>query len=226
MSNEAFKFGTCKTIEIGSQLALASRISYVGDLGWELYVPIEQGQRLWDELWEAGQELGITACGIAVYVGTGRLEKGFRAYGTELDNDYNPVEADMLTPRLKAQDFIGRAALEAAMAEDRAAVCCTLTVDDHTSARTGERRYMLGRQPIVTADGSAITDRKGRQSYANSAGMGPSLGKYLLLSYLPPEHAVEGNTLFVQYFGELYPVTVARVGSVPLFDPGNDRVKA
>ena len=226
MSHEAFRFGTCRTIEIGSQLALASRISYVGDLGWELYVPMEQGQRLWDELWAAGQELGITACGIAVYVGTGRLEKGFRAFGTELDNDYNPVEADMLTPRLKAQDFIGRAALEQALAEERAAVCCTLTVDDHTSPRTGEKRYPLGSQPIVTADGAPITDRKGRQSYANSAGMGPSLGKYLLLSYLPPEHAVEGTKLWVQYLDELYPVTVAVVGSRPLFDPENARVRA
>jgi heterotetrameric sarcosine oxidase gamma subunit len=226
VSNEAFKFGTCRNIELGSQIVLASRISYVGDLGWELYVPMEQGQRLWNELWEAGQEFGVTACGIAVYVGTGRLEKGFRAYGTELDNDYNPVEADMTTPRLKAQDFIGRAALERALGEERAAVCCTLTVDDHASPRTGERRYMLGRQPIVTADGSPIIDRKGRRSYANSAGMGPSLGKYLLLSYLPPEHAVEGNKLCVQYFGDLYPVTVARVGSVPLFDPENERVRA
>jgi len=226
MSNPAFKFGTCRNIELGSQIVLASRISYVGDLGWELYVPMEQGQRLWNELWEAGQEFGVTACGIGVYVGTGRLEKGFRAYGTELDNDYDPVEADMTTPRLKAQDFIGRAALERALGEERAAVCCTLTVDDHASPRTGERRYMLGRQPIVTADGSPIIDRKGRRSYANSAGMGPSLGKYLLLSYLPPEHAVEGNKLCVQYFGDLYPVTVARVGSVPLFDPENERVRA
>jgi glycine cleavage system aminomethyltransferase T len=78
----------------------------------------------------------------------------------------------------------------------------------------------------VTPDGKAIVDRKGRHSYANSAGMGPSLGKYLLLSYLPPEYAVEGTKLAVQYFGDLYPVTVARVGSKPLFDPENDRVKA
>ena len=87
-SNAAFKFGTCRTVEIGSQLVLASRISYVGDLGWELYVPMEQGQRLWDELWEAGQPVGLTACGMGVYGTTGRLEKGYRAYGAELDDDY------------------------------------------------------------------------------------------------------------------------------------------
>ena len=67
VSHEGFPFGRCRTIEIGSQLVLASRISYVGDLGWELYVPIEQGGRLWDVLWEAGQPHSLTACGIGVY---------------------------------------------------------------------------------------------------------------------------------------------------------------
>ncbi|HEY5627912.1 MAG TPA: glycine cleavage T C-terminal barrel domain-containing protein, partial [Candidatus Limnocylindrales bacterium] len=215
----------CKTVEIGSQLALASRISYVGDLGWELYVPMEQGQRLWDELWEAGQAHGLVACGMGVYGTTGRLEKGYRAYGFELDDDYTIVEADMAPVRLKAQDFVGRDAVERQLVQPAAALCCTLTVDDHTS-KSGERRYMLGRQPITLADGSPITDRKGRRSYATSAGAGPSLGKHLLMAYLPPEHAVEGNKLFVQYFDELYPVTVARVGALPLFDPENDRIRA
>ena len=72
---------------------LASRISYVGDLGWELYVPMEQGARLWDVLWEAGEPHGLTACGIGVYGTTGRLEKGYRAYGAELETEYNVVEA-------------------------------------------------------------------------------------------------------------------------------------
>jgi len=226
ISNAAFKFGTCKTLEMGSQIVLASRISYVGDLGWELYVPMEQGQRLWDELWAAGAEFGLTACGMGVYGTTGRLEKSYRAYGAELDNDYTVFEADMTTPRLKAQDFIGREAVERQMGQERVAVCCTLTVDDHTSPSTGERRVMLGRQPIVHPDGTPITDAKGRQSYANSAGAGPSLGKHLLMTYLPTELAVEGTQLAVQYFTELYPVTVARVGAVPLFDPENDRIRA
>ena len=74
---------------------LASRISYVGDLGWEFYVPIEQGARLWDVLWQAGQQHGLTACGIGVYGTTGRLEKGYRAYGAELETEYDAVEAGM-----------------------------------------------------------------------------------------------------------------------------------
>ena len=225
ISHAAFKFSTCQTLEIGSQLVLASRISYVGDLGWELYVPMEQGQRLWDEVWDAGQEFGITACGMGVYGTPGRMEKSFRAYGAELDDDYTVVEADMVPAKIKAQDFVGRDALLRHMSQPAAAICCTLTVDDHTS-RSGEKRYMLGRQPITLADGSPITDSKGRRSYVTTAGAGPSLGKHLLMAYLPPEHAVEGTKLFVQYFDELYPVTVARVGSKPLFDPDNERIRA
>ena len=98
VSHEGFPFGRCRTIEIGSQLVLASRISYVGDLGWELYVPIEQGARLWDVLWEAGAPHSLTACGIGVYGTTGRLEKGYRAYGAELETEYNVVEAGMERP--------------------------------------------------------------------------------------------------------------------------------
>jgi glycine cleavage system aminomethyltransferase T/glycine/D-amino acid oxidase-like deaminating enzyme len=224
LSHGAFPFGTCRTIEIGSQLVLASRISYVGDLGWELYVPMEQGLRLWEELWEAGRAHGLTACGIGVYGTTGRLEKGYRAYGFELDGDYTVVEAGMVPARIKAQDFVGREAVLRQVEEAPVALLCTLTVDDHTSS-TGEARYMLGRQPIVLEDGTPLTDAKGRRSYATSAGASPSTGKHLLFAYLPPEQAVEGTPLFVQYFDELYPVTVAVVGSRPLFDPDNERVR-
>jgi glycine cleavage system aminomethyltransferase T len=225
LSHEGFPFGTCRMIEIGSQLVLASRISYVGDLGWELYVPMEQGLRLWETLWEAGQAHGLTACGMGVYGTTGRLEKGYRAYGMELDGDYTVVEAGMLPPKIKSESYVGRDAVLRQMGEQPAAVLCTLTVEDHTSPATGEKRYMLGRQPIVRADGSSIVDAKGRRSYATSAGASPSTGKHLLFAYLPPEDAVEGNHLFVQYFMERYPVTVAVVGSRPYFDPENLRVR-
>jgi glycine cleavage system aminomethyltransferase T len=226
MSGAAFRFGTCRTIEIGSQMVLASRISYVGDLGWELYVPMEQGLRLWETLWDAGQAHGITACGMGVYGTTGRIEKSYRAYGAELDDDYTTVEADMAGAKIKAQDFVGKEAVLAHLAAPVVARLCSLTVDDHVSPRTGERRYMLGRQPIVLADGTPITDARGRRSYATSAGASPSTGKHVLMAYLTPEHAVEGTKLFVEYFAERYPVTVAVVGARPLFDPENDRIRA
>jgi glycine cleavage system aminomethyltransferase T/glycine/D-amino acid oxidase-like deaminating enzyme len=225
VSHEGFRFGTCRTLEIGSQLALASRISYVGDLGWELYVPIEQGARLWDALWEAGQPLGLVACGIGVYGTTGRLEKGYRAYGFELESEYSVVEADMAWGSVKEQDFVGKEAYIRHRSEDPVARLCTLTVDDHTSA-SGVRRFPLGREPIVTRDGAPLTDAKGRRSYVTSAGAGPSLGRYLLMAYLPPEQAQVGAELAVEYMNERFPVTVAVVGSKPPFDPENERIRS
>jgi glycine cleavage system aminomethyltransferase T len=102
---------------------------------------------------------------------------------------------------------------------------CTLSMDDQTS-QAGIKRYPTGgNEPIVTPDGERIVDSHGRPSRVTTAGAAPSLGTYLLLAYLPPEHAVEGNKLGVVYMNEQYPVTVARVGSQPLFDPDDTRMK-
>ena len=225
LSHEGFGFSTCRVIEIGPLRVLASRISYVGDLGWELYLPIEQGARLWDILWEAGQSHGMVPVGIGVYGTTGRLEKGYRAYGAELETEYNVVEAGMQTKKLKDADFIGRAAHLAHREAAPAALLCTLTVDDHTSS-TGEKRYMLGREPILTLDGNPIVDSHGRRSYVTSAGSAPSLGKHVLMAYLPPEHSAVGTKLLVEYLGEQYPCTVGSNTTAGLFDPTNTRIMA
>jgi glycine cleavage system aminomethyltransferase T/glycine/D-amino acid oxidase-like deaminating enzyme len=225
VSHEGLPFARCKEIEIGPLQALASRISYVGDLGWELYVPIEQGARLWDIIAEAGAPHGIIPAGIGVYGTTGRLEKCYRAYGAELEGDFNVVEAGMAWGKVKDQDFIGKEAHVRHREEEPATVMCTLTVDDHTSS-SGVKRYMLGHEPIVTRDGGAITDRKGRRSYVTSSGAGPSIGKHILMGYLPPEHAVVGEQLAVEYMGERYPVTVATNDSTPVFDPDNSRIRS
>jgi glycine cleavage system aminomethyltransferase T/glycine/D-amino acid oxidase-like deaminating enzyme len=225
VSHESFRFGSCRTIEIDTLRVLASRISYVGDLGWELYVPIEQGQKLWDILWEAGRPHGVAPVGIGVYGTTGRLEKCYRAYGFELESEYNVVEAGMAGPSVKDEDFVGKEAYLRHREEDPAAIMCTLTVDDHTS-RSGVKRYMLGREPVLARDGSPLTDVHGRRSYVTSAGAGPSVGKHLLMAYLPPEQAVEGTELLVEYLGERYPVTVAVAGATPVFDPENTRIRS
>jgi glycine cleavage system aminomethyltransferase T/glycine/D-amino acid oxidase-like deaminating enzyme len=225
ISHKGFPFGTCRTVEAGGLLVLASRISYVGELGWELYVPMETGAKLFDQLLDAGKPHGAVPVGIGVYGTTGRLEKGYRAHGNELDSEHTIVEAGMQRGGVKDADFIGRDAYLKHRAEDPAAIMCTLTVDDHTSS-TGVKRYMLGTEPILTPDGAPIVDAKGRRSYVTSAGSAPSLGKHLLMSYLPPEYAVEGTPLAVEYLGEQYPVTVAVAGSTPLFDPNNERIRA
>jgi len=225
VTNTGFSFGTCAEVEVAGMTVLASRISYVGELGWELYVPFEQGGKLWDTVYEAGQPHGLIPAGIGVYGTTGRLEKCYRAYGAELDASYNLVEAGMTRPKVKEQDFVGKTAYLHQREAPPAAILCTLTVDDHVSA-SGELRYMLGGEPVLSEAGGPLTDAKGRRSYVTSAGSGPSVGKHLLLAYLPPEQAVAGTPLLVEYMGEQYPVTVAVAGSAPLFDPANERVRS
>ncbi|MFN2627861.1 MAG: FAD-dependent oxidoreductase [Gaiellaceae bacterium] len=225
LSPEGFPFATCRTIELGPLRVLASRISYVGDLGWELYVPMEEGARLWDLVCEAGEPHGLVPCGIGVYGTTGRLEKCYRAFGFELDDDYNVVEAGMAWGTVKDEDFIGKEAYVRHRDEEQAAILCALTVDDHRSA-SGVRRYMLGKEPILTRAGKPLTDAKGRRSWVTSAGAGPSIGKHILMAYLPPEQARLGEELAVEYMAEQYPVTVASADSTPIFDPENTRIRS
>jgi glycine cleavage system aminomethyltransferase T/glycine/D-amino acid oxidase-like deaminating enzyme len=224
-SHPGFPFGTCREVEVDGLTVLASRISYVGELGWELYVPMEQGARLWDALWDAGGQHGLVPVGIGVYGTTGRLEKGYRAFGNELTPDYSLVEAGMTRPKVKEHAFTGKDAYLAQREAPPAAVLCTLTVDDHRSA-SGQLRYMLGGEPVLAADGEPLIDSRGRPSYVTSAGSGPSTGKHLLMAYLPAADARQGARLFVEYLGERYPVTVAVAGSTPLFDPENERIRS
>ena len=225
VSHEAFGFGTCREIAVEPLTVLASRISYVGELGWELYVPIEQGAQLWSMLLDAGREHGAVPVGIGVYGTTGRIEKGYRAFGFELDAERTIVEAGMQRPKVKAADFVGREAYIKQREAEPSTVLCTLTVDDHMSA-SGIKRYMLGGEPILTRDGSTLTDSHGHHPYVTSAGSAPSLGKHVLLAYLPPDQATIGNQLAVSYMEELYPVTVASADATSLFDPDNQRIRA
>jgi glycine cleavage system aminomethyltransferase T len=215
-------FAMTESFELGGAVVLASRISYVGEFGWELHVPAEQAGHLWDRLWTAGRPLGLVPVGIGVYGTTGRLEKGYRAFGAELTGEYNPVEAGMARPKVKEADFIGKAAYLTARSAPPAAVLCTLTVDSVASA-DGTPRYMLGGEPVLALDGSRLVDPLGRPSYVTSAGSGPSVGKHLLMAYLPPEVADVGTPLLVEYLGERYPVTVASTGAV--FDPAGTRMR-
>src|SRR5207237_7955854 len=159
VSNEGFPFGTCRFIDIGPVRALASRISYVGELGWEIYVPFEQGVRLWDAIWQAGQPHGIVPAGIGVYGTTGRIEKCYRAYGMELEQEFNLVETGLARPQVKPQDFIGKEAYLKQRAEPPAAILSTLTVDDNTS-QSGVKRCMPGREPVLSQGDQRLVDRR------------------------------------------------------------------
>jgi glycine cleavage system aminomethyltransferase T len=130
----------------------------------------------------------------------------------------------MQRPKVKAAEFVGRDAYLKQREEAPKAVLCTLTVDDHTSS-SGMKRYMLGGEPVLTRDGGVLRDGHGHHPYVTSAGSAPSLGKHVLLAYLPPEEAVIGNELAVSYMEELYPVTVGSIDATPLLDPANQRIR-
>lgn len=229
VSGAGFAMLTCREITVAGLPVLASRISYVGELGWELYVGFDAAAQLWDALLDAGSSYGVVPVGIGVYGTTGRIEKAYRAVGAELDAERTIVEAGMQRPKVKAADFTGREAYLAQRArldsgEAPETVLCTMAVDDHTSA-SGVKRYMLGGEPILTRSGGPLTDGHGRHPYVTTAGSAPSLGKHLLMAYLPPEQARVGTELAVSYMEELYPVTVVSADATAPYDPANERMK-
>ncbi|MGC4112972.1 MAG: FAD-dependent oxidoreductase [Nocardioides sp.] len=224
VSNEGFPMLSCREITVNGAHVLASRISYVGELGWELYVSMDDAAGLWDALLATGDSHGTRPVGIGVYGTTGRIEKGYRAYGYELDAERSIVEAGMQRPKVKAADFVGRDAYLAQRDAAPKTVLSTLTVEDHTSS-SGQKRFMLGGEPILTRDGGTLTDGHGHHPYVTTAGSAPSLGKHVLLAYLPPEQAEIGTELAVSYMEELYPVVVRSIDATPVFDPSNERMR-
>jgi glycine cleavage system aminomethyltransferase T len=223
LSQQAFPYGTVQEVIIDGVPATMLRISYVGESGWEIYTRTSHGVRLWDAIWAAGRAFDARPVGIGVYGTTGRLEKGYALMGADLTSEYSPVEAGLARSGVKDADFIGKAAYLRARAEGPAAKLCTLTMDHHASASGVSRFPTGGNEPILTRDGARIVDGRGRESRVTSAGMGPSVGRYLLLAYLPIEHAVAGARLQVMYMNECFPVTVAADAAV--FDPENRRMK-
>jgi glycine cleavage system aminomethyltransferase T/glycine/D-amino acid oxidase-like deaminating enzyme len=226
LDHESFPYGAVLDRLLAGIPCTLFRISYVGEQGWEITTKMEHGLKLWDALAAAGQPHGLIPVGIGVYAVTGRIEKGYRLMGSELESEYMPHEAGLERPKVKTADFIGKQAYVDARATPATTVLCTLSITDHTST-SGIKRYPVGgNEPIVTANGERILDSHGRISRVTTAGMGPSVGKFLMFAYLPPEHAVEGNTdLKVMYMNELFPVVVERAGSTPLFDPTDSRMK-
>jgi glycine cleavage system aminomethyltransferase T/glycine/D-amino acid oxidase-like deaminating enzyme len=200
------------------------RISYVGDAGWEIYTAWDDGPALWDALMEAGAAHGLRPTGGGVYGSSGRLEKGYRLMGAELESEYNPVEAGLARPKVKAADFIGKEAYLAAREVGAEVQCVTLTVEDQTDLQGRQRHMMGGNEPILDPDGNRLVDSHGRVSRVTSAGYGPSVGKHLLMGYVPNELAAPGTDLQVMYMNELFPVKV--VGSGSVFDPDNTRLKS
>ena len=228
LSQTSFPYGSHQEVLIAGIPTEMFRVSYVGDAGFEVYTPMQHGLALWDAITDAGPPFDLRPVGAAVYGTSGRIEKGYRLMGSELEDEYTPLEAGLARPKVKAADFIGKDAYLEERKEEPCAQLCVLVMEDLT-CDAGYARFPMGagNEPILTADGSRIVDAKGRVSRVTTAGNAPSIGKYLLMAYLPSNLCELDTKLLVMYQNETYPVTVAASGAnLALFDHNNERMKA
>ena len=208
ISNRGFPYMTAKQITVGDVPVNASRVTYVGELGWELYCPMEYGLRLWDTLWEAGQPEGMVAAGYKA-IESLRLEKGYRYWSGEITPDYTPFEAGLgFAVNLKKRDFIGREALLKQKESGLKQRLCCLTISD-------SRTIALGKEPIRSGDEII--------GWVASGGYGYSIANSIAYAYLPMEYAKAGTELKVEFFGTQVDAAVTRS---PLWDPKGERIKA
>ncbi|MDP9297047.1 MAG: FAD-dependent oxidoreductase [Actinomycetota bacterium] len=209
VSNEAFPYMTAGYLNLGEVAPVwAQRISYAGELGWELYGQMSMGARAWDLLSDAGREHGIVAAGGGAFDSL-RLEKGYRLWGQDINTEHDPFEAGLgFAVRMDKGEFQGRSALEAILERGSTHKLSCMTFDDPSVVA-------MGKEPI-RADGDVV-------AYVTSAAYGYSVGRGMVYGYLPVELASEGTPVEIEYFGERYAATVA---ADPLVDPKGERLKA
>jgi glycine cleavage system aminomethyltransferase T/glycine/D-amino acid oxidase-like deaminating enzyme len=196
-----FPYMQSREVSVGDVPVIASRVTYVGELGWELYCPAEYGLRLWDTL----HVDGVTPGGYRA-IDALRLEKGYRAWASDLNAETTPYEAGLgFAVRRDKGEFIGRDALDP---EPALRLVC-LTLDD-------PRSIALGSEPVRTEQGEIV----GR---VTSGGFGYAIGASIAFAYVPAEHAEVGTRLAVDIFGEWIE---GEVRAAPLYDPNGERVRA
>jgi glycine cleavage system aminomethyltransferase T/glycine/D-amino acid oxidase-like deaminating enzyme len=205
VTDSGFPYFRAKQMYVGEVPVVALRVSYVGELGWELWAPAEYGQRLWETLWEAGQDLDVRPMGGGALESM-RLEKGFRLWGTDIDTDANPFEAGLPFAVDLETDFVGKESLEAASSAGIDTRITPLTLDDSTD-------IMLSGRP-VTKEGETL-------GYVQAGDYGYTIGESIAYSYLPSEYAEAGTSVTVHCEGETYSATVR---DEPLFDPGREKI--
>jgi glycine cleavage system aminomethyltransferase T/glycine/D-amino acid oxidase-like deaminating enzyme len=207
LSNDGFPYLTARDITVGSVPVLALRVTYVGELGWELYAPTEYGRSLWATIWDAGQAHDLFDGGYRA-IDALRLEKGYRVWSSDITPDETPFEAGLgfAVALDKGVDFIGRDALIAAKAVGpRKRLRCLVL--DHPLA------VCLGNEP-VRIDGEVI----GR---VTSGGFGFTVERSIAYAYLPPDRGF-GTRGEIELFGEWVGFEVVRE---PLYDPANERIR-
>lgn len=206
VSNSAFPYLSAQYLAVGDAPVLAARVTYVGELGWEFYTATEYGQRLWDTLWEAGQDEGLAAAGYRA-IESLRLEKGYRYWSGDIGPDYTPYEAGLgFAVRLEKGEFNGRQALLQQRAEGIRRRLCCLTLAE---------AVVLGNEPIRSG-GKVV-------GWVSSGGYGYTVGKSIAYAYLPIEISNPGRGFEIELFGEQIPATVVQA---PLWDAAGERVRA
>jgi glycine cleavage system T protein len=200
-----FPYMSARELAVGSTPVIASRVTYVGELGWELYCPTEYGTRLWDTLVAAGDAHGLVPSGYRA-IDALRLEKGYRAWGSDLSSETTPYEAGVgFAVKPAKGEFIGRDALDPEPAQRL--VC--LVLDD-------PRSIALGSEPVRTSDGELV----GR---ITSGGYGYAVDASIAFAYVPTAYAEPGMSFQVDIFGSWVP---AEVRAEPLIDPAGERIRA
>jgi glycine cleavage system aminomethyltransferase T/glycine/D-amino acid oxidase-like deaminating enzyme len=208
LSNDAFPYMNLREITVGDVPVRALRVTYVGELGWELYCPTEYGLGLWRAVWEAGQEHGIVAGGYRA-IDSMRLEKGYRVWGADITPDENPDEGGVgFCVKLDKGEFVGREALVAAREDGPRHRLACITLED-------PRSICLGNEP-VRIDGDIV----GR---VTTGGYGYSVGRSIAYAYLPPALAVPGTAVAIDIFGQW---VEGEVAAEPLFDQAGERIRS
>ncbi len=208
ISNGAFPYMTSREIRVAGVPVRALRVTYVGELGWELYTPFAHGLALWDALWEAGRPRGLRPVGYRA-VDSLRLEKGYRYWSADITPDYTPYEAGLgFCVKIGRKDFQGRAALLRQQDSGLMRKLACLVLADNTI-------HPLGNEPVAV-DGRVV-------SRVTSGGIGYSVGESIAYAYLPLDLASPGTPLTVELDGRRVD---ARVEREPRYDAANARIKA
>jgi glycine cleavage system aminomethyltransferase T/glycine/D-amino acid oxidase-like deaminating enzyme len=208
VSNESFGYFRGRELWIGNVPVTALRISYVGELGWELYTTADMGLKLWDTLWKAGQTHGLIAAGRSAF-GSLRMEKGYRSWGTDMTTEHDPYEAGLgFAVRMDKGDFVGRNALAGRSEATSERRLVALVIDDQGAV-------VMGKEP-VHVDGRPV-------GYVTSAAYGFSIGAPIAYAWLPADATRVGQPVTIRYFGEDVP---ASVSADPLFDPDMTRLRS
>jgi 4-methylaminobutanoate oxidase (formaldehyde-forming) len=198
---------TAREIAVGSVPCLALRVTYVGELGWELYCPSEYGLRLWDTIREAGHTHGLVAGGYKA-VDSLRLEKGYRVWGSDIDTDTDPYQAGLgFCVKLDKGEFIGRKAVADKRAQPAETRLRCITLDD-------PRAVVLGSEPVRI--GGQVVGR------VTSGGYGYAVERSIAYAYVPASCEV-GTAVEIDIFGTWVGGAIA---AEPLYDPKGSRVRA